>query len=102
VPTPDAAAPFEAVLVGEVDLSREDELRQILMDFRRSDAADAVVDLTAVTFMDSAGVGGLVSILTTAQGRGGTVTLTGPSAAARRVLEVTGLASRFTITEPDQ
>ena len=49
--------PWVAKPAGELDLDRVEETRELVQDFRRSSAADARLDLTAVTFMDSSALG---------------------------------------------
>lgn len=55
------------------------------------------VDLQDVTFIDSSGLGALVQIQRNASERGISVVLTHPSAATRRLLELSGLDHVFTI-----
>jgi len=92
-------ATWNVSLTGELDLSRRPQLRDVVMAFRRSPAPNARVDLTAVTFMDSTGIGALVSLLKTAASRGGRVCLLGPSDRVARVLQVTGLLPLFEIVD---
>ena len=55
-----------------------------------------VMDLADVRFMDSAGLGALLSIQERAEGLGIEMTLTDPSRPVRRILEVTGMDAVFT------
>lgn len=55
------------------------------------------VDLEGVTFIDSSGLGALVQIQRNASARGISVVLTRPTAATRRLLELSGLDHVFTI-----
>jgi anti-anti-sigma factor len=92
---------YNVSLTGEIDMDRRSELRDVVMGFRRSTAPNAVVDLRAVTFMDSSGVGTLISLHRTATSRAGQVTLVQPSDIVTRVLEVTGLVPLFQIVDCD-
>jgi anti-sigma B factor antagonist len=88
---------FALALWGELDIARDDELRAHVAAFRRSLARDVVIDLTQVDFMDSTGLTALILLQHIAGDRGGQVRLTGAGLAARRVLEVSGVASLMTI-----
>lgn len=88
---------FTVCLAGEIDLDHKAELRAVLMGFRRCPAVDAIVDLSAVTFMDSTGVSMLIGLQKAAESREGHVTLVQPSRIVLRVLEITGLVPLFKI-----
>ena len=59
------------------------------------------VDLSNVRFMDSSGMGILVSLLTKFRNRGGELVLIKPSSHIRKLLIVTKLNAIFTIAEND-
>ncbi|MBJ6119302.1 STAS domain-containing protein [Pontibacter sp. BT310] len=59
------------------------------------------VDLSNVRFMDSSGMGVLVSLLTKFRNRGGELVLIKPSEHIRKLLIVTKLNAIFTIAEND-
>jgi anti-sigma B factor antagonist len=63
------------------------------------DAADVVVDLTGVEFLDSAGVGVLVGLFKHARGRGGTARFCGLTPGVRSVLELIQLDRIFEIVD---
>jgi anti-anti-sigma factor len=78
---------------GEIDLLTAPALREaVLAATRVSD--DIVIDLTAVTFIDSTGIGVLVRA-----GRSGqnVVALVGPTLMVRKVLHLTGLDQVFPV-----
>ncbi|MEJ8758312.1 STAS domain-containing protein [Pontibacter sp. H259] len=60
------------------------------------------VDLSHVRFMDSSGMGVLVSLLTKFRNRGGELVLIKPSDHIRKLLIVTKLNAIFTIAENDE
>ncbi len=73
---------------GEVDASSAAELRE---SFRRAMSATCtVVDLRAVPFMDSAGLGALIGGIRQVRCRGGSVALCVRKGAVQRLLAVTG------------
>jgi anti-sigma B factor antagonist len=92
---------YTVSLTGEIDMDRKPELRNIVMGYRRSTAANALVDLSAVTFMDSAGIATIVSLHKTATSRGGRVYLLQPPDILTRVLHLTGLLPLFQILDRD-
>ena len=79
-------------LRGEVDAFVSPSLRQ---EFRRlvedEGASTIVVDLEAVTFLDSSGLGALVSVLRRLGERGGRLRIVSPRTNASRIFALTGL-----------
>jgi anti-anti-sigma factor len=87
-------------LVGEVDIATADEL--VEAGRRCLDRADRVeLDLSGLTFIDSSGLGALVRIRNEAAEQAKSMVLTHVSAAAARLLQITGLDQAFTI-QPHQ
>ncbi|RDC61773.1 STAS domain-containing protein [Adhaeribacter pallidiroseus] len=60
------------------------------------------VDLSQVRFINSSGIGVLVSLLTKFRNRGGEMVLINPSEQIRKLLIITKLNNIFTIKETDQ
>ncbi len=60
------------------------------------------VDLSKVRFINSSGIGVLVSLLTKFRNRGGELVLINPSEQIRKLLIITKLNNIFTVTETDQ
>jgi len=56
-----------------------------------------IIDLSGVEFCDSTGMNVLLSCLRQVQERGGELELAAPRPAVRKILQVTGLDSVFTI-----
>lgn len=80
---------------GEVDLATAPELE---VSVRRAleDAPDGVVlDLTALSFIDSSGLRALVALSKDAKSRGASLALRNLPRHAQRVLELTGLSDWF-------
>jgi anti-sigma B factor antagonist len=78
------------VVVGELDIATSPSLDEALARARATDAASIVVDLSAVSFIDSTGLHVLLRH-TCAEEGGPRVSLTTPSPQARRVFELSGL-----------
>ncbi len=82
-------ATTSVALDGEYDLARRSELRHAILD--SSATASAVeVDLHGVTFIDSSGLRALLEVRDELSCNGIVMRVTNPSAAADRLLEVTG------------
>jgi anti-sigma B factor antagonist len=81
---------------GEIDLDTAPALREALVA-AIGDGARIIVDLEAVSFIDSVGLGMLVSGLKRARSQGGDLELVCTSQAILKPLEITGLDRVFTI-----
>jgi anti-sigma B factor antagonist len=84
-------------LEGELDAYTAPALVACLADLERDGVDAIVIDLSQVTFIDSTGLGALVSGYNGAAARGGTVELVASDPRVTRVLEMTSLDRLFTI-----
>lgn len=85
-------------LAGEIDLYTAPRLQSELATALGADnPAQVVVDMSAVEFCDSTGMNVLLAAHRQALERGGDLALAAPRAAVRKILEVTGLGSVFTV-----
>jgi anti-sigma B factor antagonist len=85
-------------LSGEIDAATREADRDAAESFFASaDGPVWVVDLTAVTFMDSSGLALLIKVRKEANSRGATVTLRGPSPTILKLLTITGLKALFAV-----
>jgi anti-sigma B factor antagonist len=81
---------------GTLDAATVDALREALLSTLQSQRpATMIVDLTFVTFMDSMGIGALVTGYNAARELGSRFVLRNPSEFVHRQLRVTGLAEMF-------
>jgi anti-sigma B factor antagonist len=85
---------------GEVDLGSAPRLRDVAVDRLLAGDRLLVLDLSAVEFIDSIGLGTLVAILKRARSLGGDVSLVVTDERVRRPIELTGLHTAFTV-HPD-
>jgi anti-sigma B factor antagonist len=85
-------------VVGDLDCASAPQLRQVL-DGVAGDRRDVLVDLRSTEFVDCAGISALVIAYERRRQLGGELVLEAPSAAARRVLDLTGLAERIPTTD---
>ena len=77
---------------GDIGIETVDVLREVLrstVDSRQGGAID--IDMEAVTFLDSSGIGVLIAAQRAAAARGTRLMLTRPGPMVRMVLEVTNL-----------
>lgn len=86
-------------VVGEIDVSTADVLRERLLDLLERDRTDLVVDLRQVSFMDSTGLGVLVGTLKKVRMLGGRLQLVIDSERLLKVLRITALLQVFTVHE---
>lgn len=86
-------------VVGEVDVYTAPRLKDKLLQVERDGVHHIVVDLTQVGFIDSVGLGVLIGALRRARAGGGTLVLGGPNPRIRRILDITGLSSAFTVAQ---
>jgi anti-anti-sigma factor len=87
-------------LVGELDLSTIDPLKLRLELVEREAPDTIVVDLRRVTFMDSMGLGILVSHRIRARQAGRTLALVKGPPAIQQLFELTGMGDQFDWVEP--
>ena len=83
-------------LSGEVDLETSPEARRVLLDCV-GQGKPLLVDLSAVTYIDSSGVASLVETYQAARADGGSFALVMISDAVRRVLQLARLDKIFSI-----
>lgn len=76
---------------GRLNMVAAPRLREQLRDLVDSGSARLVVDLAATEFIDSSGLGALVSGLKAARQAGGDLRLASPTAQVRSVLSLTSL-----------
>ena len=93
--------PPVVALAGDIDLATIPEARAlVLAAVAAQPGCTVLVDVSAVTFMDSTGLGMLVAAHRQAEDGGGRIVLTGPTPPVRKVLEVTGLDKIFLVPPP--
>lgn len=78
-------------LPAEVDLTIADEVREALLSVLNHGALGLVVDMTATTFCDSAGITALVRASRRAAANGATMRLAATAAPVLRILSLVGI-----------
>ena len=84
---------------GEIDLAVAGRFGQELETLVTDSSGTGLVDLSGVGFIDSSGVRELLKARRAAQLAGGELLLLNPSMACRRVLEISGVLSEFSVRE---
>lgn len=82
---------------GEVDLYTAPRLQAELATLVRDGISRLVVDLSGVEFCDSTGMNVLLSAMKRLRENGGSLELAAPRSAVRRILQVTGLDTVFSV-----
>jgi anti-sigma B factor antagonist len=82
---------------GEVDLYTAPRLKTVLTEFTGRGRTRIAVEFGGVEFMDSTGLGVLISGLKRCREAGGTLALVAPTEPVRKVLSITGLDQVFSI-----
>jgi anti-sigma B factor antagonist len=89
----------QVCLVGEVDASNADELRQSLADLVRQGNTRLLIDLTDVDFIDSTGLGVLLHTVKELRAQRGSLTVACPNPTIRELFELVGHNLLFPVDE---
>jgi anti-anti-sigma factor len=77
---------------GEIDLSTVDDLRTAVTGAANDDVEKLLLDLDAVEFIDSAGLGGLLELRSTLRSRNVVLEIRAEEGPVRQAMEITGLS----------
>ncbi|RFU40988.1 anti-sigma factor antagonist [Actinomadura logoneensis] len=84
---------------GELDLYTAPRLQAALAGLLRDQADRITVDMSGVEFCDSTGMNVLLSAMKRLKEQGGSLELAAPRPAVKRILQVTGLDTVFTVVD---
>jgi anti-sigma B factor antagonist len=86
-------------MIGELDVASAPQLRETVLHLLEptGNVGTVVFDLSAVTFVDSTGLGVIAASRQRVEREGGELVLRGPRPNTVKVLEITGLDRVFTI-----
>lgn len=82
-------------LTGEVDAYTSARFRESIIELIESGAANLVIDMEKVEYIDSSGLGALVGGLKRASERSGKIVIVCNNPQIRKVFEITGLEKVF-------
>ena len=89
-------------LAGELDISTSQDLERELTRLERGSPPTLIVDLRALTFIDSTGLRTILAADTRARERGGRLAVVTGSPSVQRVFEISRLDQRLTfVDDPD-
>ena len=91
------AEPHLFVVTEDIDASNAWQLKPRLLEHLGQYGPELKLDLGQVNFIDSTGLGMLVSVLKEARERGGQVSLFNPNREIQRLLQITGLERVFRV-----
>jgi len=91
----EAGADCVVTVRGDIDLASAADFESALQTALAGSPASIVIDLAALSFMDSSGLRVLVSLSKEAESRGATLGLRNIPRHAQRVLDITGLTEWF-------
>jgi len=84
---------------GEIDAFVEESLGDCLLQVMRAHSARLLLDLSAVTFFDCAGLRALLQTRRRAELRNGAADLIDASAAVKRIIDLAGLKDVFPVSD---
>ncbi|WP_084962711.1 STAS domain-containing protein [Thermoactinospora rubra] len=84
-------------IVGEIDLYTAPRLQAEFTRLLQEGPRRVVIDMSGVEFCDSTGMNVLLSALKRTKEQGGALEVASPRPAVRKILQVTGLDSVFTV-----
>ncbi len=90
---------FLASVAGEIDAHTVPELRSCLEDAVANGYCHLIIDLSAVPFIDSTGIGVLATTLRSSRENGGGVSLVGVRDNVLRIFALLGLDGEFSIVD---
>jgi anti-anti-sigma factor len=86
-------------IVGELDMARECELLNLAVTLELPPDTVVELDLSEVTFVDSAGLRSILRVQTYLQARGCEVHLVRPQRHLLKLIEIVGITDAFTVVE---
>lgn len=95
----DARRRYNLELHGELDMSAASTLFDAVVAVPLDLASEVVLDLTEVSFMDSSGIAGILSLAALCSKSDVKLKAISPCARVRRILEVTGLTDNPVFSE---
>lgn len=89
-------------IVGEIDLYNAPEIKDIISKLIEERCYNVVIDLEKVSYIDSSGIGALISSLSNLKKYHGGLKIINVYASVRKVFELTKLTSFFEIFDSEE
>ncbi len=86
---------------GEIDLYNAPEIKSKIGELMESGKSDIIINLEKVSYIDSSGIGVLISSLSSLKKAGGSLKIINVFASVRKVFELTKLTSFFDIYDSE-
>lgn len=86
---------------GEIDLYNAPEIKSKITELMESGKSDIIINLEKVSYIDSSGIGVLISSLSNLKKAGGSLKIINVFASVRKVFELTKLTSFFDIYDSE-
>jgi len=94
--TSEKASYSVVTVAGKIDSDTSPQFTKVLSGLVASGKTKIVIDLSAVTFMSSAGIGASVKILNDCRSKKGDLRIAGIQSEVKKVFELLGFAAAFT------
>ncbi len=88
-------------ITGEIDLYNAPEIKEKIKEEMNKNKVNIIINLDKVTYIDSSGIGVLISSLSNLKKVGGALKLINVYASVRKVFELTKLTSFFDIYDSE-
>lgn len=89
-------------IVGEIDLYNAPEIKDIISKLIEERSYNVIIDLEKVSYIDSSGIGALISSLSNLKKYHGGLKIINVYASVRKVFELTKLTSFFEIYDSEE
>lgn len=87
---------------GEIDLYNAPEIKSKITELMEAGKSDIIINLEKVSYIDSSGIGVLISSLSNLKKAGGSLKIINVFASVRKVFELTKLTSFFDIYDSEE
>lgn len=84
---------------GEVDIYTSPQMKEVLMDSLKEKETDIIIDCSKLEYVDSTGLGVLISVLKNVRESENSITLINLKPNIRKLFDITGLDKVFIIKE---
>ncbi|KGX86560.1 STAS domain-containing protein [Pontibacillus litoralis] len=87
----------KVVLIGEIDAYTAPKLKETIVPLTEENGVEVVIDMHAISYMDSTGLGVFISALKSTKEHGSSLTFMNPQERVYRLFKITGLTEIMNI-----